>query len=243
MSHRKSINSSWCILIGLVGVLLSGGCGGSQTVTNMITVAQLESLRDIEAMLPLAPDSVIARYLYYDSTAFLEMYSERLSFVVKLIDSLNKGFPDSLRIDTLAIDRSLGSFGEAARRGKSIFFSSSYFIVFDDDNVLRSVIFHEFGHLTYKLLDFRTSLVVDSIWSELSRRALLYLFHEGEYSGNARFGGHPEESSEEMYASVFNILNNCPLEFRSRLRYVDEINMPIIHRIVEQIGLTKNIFE
>ncbi len=211
--------------------VLAAGCAGSGAADSRITVAQFESLNDLEALLPLTPDSIVTRYRNYDSLAFRNIYSDKLTYVTDLIDSLNGSIPDSLRIDTLAIDHSFGTFGEAARSGRSIVISASYFIVFDDWSVLRSVVFHEFGHIAYDLLGSSDRRTVDTVWRALESGALLYLFHDGEYSGNARFGGHPDESPSELFASAYNLIHNRAAEMRARLTYVEPRHFPLIRML------------
>jgi hypothetical protein len=210
-----------------------------------ITVSQVESLNDLEALLPLTPDSIVTRYRNFDSLAFREIYRNRLAYLTALIDSLNISMgplPDSLRIDTLAIDHSFGSFGEAARNGKTIVMSAGYFIAFDDWNILRSVAFHEFGHIAYVLLDSGGKADVETIWNELEASALLYLFRDGEYSGNARFGGHPDENPSELFASAFNLLHNRAPEVRARLAYVEPRHYALIRRLAALAGVAEDQF-
>jgi hypothetical protein len=217
----------------LAAALLLGGCAGSDGGTR-ITVSQVESFNNLEALLPLAPDSIVTRYRNYDSAAFRGMYADRLAYVTSLIDSLNLALgplPDSLRIDTLAIDHSFGAFGDAARHGRTIVMSAGYFIAFDDWSVLRSVTFHEFGHIGYVLLSPAERTTVDSIWRGLEASALLYLFHDGEYSGNARFGGHPDEGPSELFASAFNLIHNRATEMRARLAYVEPRHFHLIRML------------
>lgn len=201
--------------------------GGAQT--------QLELFQKMEIYLPLMPDSVIARYQRYDSAAFLKIHESKLNAVLSLIDSLNGQLTAGTKIETLSIDHSAGALLEAGRRGKSVYISSSYFIIYDDVNVLRYIVFHEFGHLKYDLLGAADIEEIGAIWKECRQNALLYLFHDAEYSGNARIGGHPDESPEEMYASAFNILSNNANEFRSRVNYIDSKHLGVISRIERMI--------
>jgi hypothetical protein len=221
------------VAAGLISaVSLHQGCSAGDP--SKITIAQVESFNNLEALLPLAPDSIVSRYRDYDSAAFRGMYGDRLAYVTSLIDSLNLALgplPDSLRIDTLAIDHSFGAFGDAARHGKTIVLSAGYFIAFEDWSVLRSVTFHEFGHIAYALLTPAERTTVDSIWRALESGALLYLFHDGEYSGNARFGGHPDESPSELFASAFNLINNRAAELRARLTYVEPRHFHLIRML------------
>ena len=178
----------------VVLLALSAGVPGCTGSGSRISVAQVDSFNDLEAFLPLAPDSIVNRYRNYDSLAFRTVYRGKLEYVTALIDSLNANLPNSLRIDTLAINHSFGAFGEAARSGGTIVMSAGYFIAFEDRNVLRSVVFHEFGHIVNERLTPEEKEDLAGIWRELEGSALLYLFRDGEYSGNARFGGHPDES-------------------------------------------------
>ncbi len=195
-------------------------------------MTQYEQLKDIETELPLSPDSIAARYERFDSATFRSRYREKLNVICALIDSLDLGVPDSLRIDTLSIDHSVGSLGEAARQKRTIFISSSYFIIFDDARVIRSVVFHEFGHLRYSALPSAVRSDVDSLWTYLQHGSLLYLLHDGEYSGNARFGGHPNDSPTEMFASTFNLTNNRLDELQARLQYVDPTHVMVIRHLI-----------
>ena len=232
--------------LGTVAVawILLPGCAGTGAGAR-ITVSQIESLNNLEALLPLAPDSIVTRYRNYDSVAFREIYRDRLGYLTALIDSLNVGLgplPDSLRIDTLAIDHSFGAFGEAARNGKTIVLSAGYFIAFDDRNVLRSVVFHEFGHIAFDRLGPADRAAVDSVWKVLEESALLYLFHDGEYSGNARFGGHPDESPSELFASAFNLLHNRAPEVRAKLAYVEPRHYDLVRRLAAIAGVAAGQF-
>jgi len=185
----------------------------------------------VEIQLPLPPDSIFARYQNYDSMSFTQRYSPRMGYVSSLIDSLNGDLPDSLRIDTLAIDYSLQDFGEAGRNRNILIISSAYFVAYDSPEILRSIIFHEFGHLAYERLPESSRERFVALWLLMKRNALFYLFREGEYSGNARFGGHPEDSPAELFASAFNLLRNQPEQFFSRMRYVEEIHRGAIGEI------------
>jgi hypothetical protein len=232
--NRMELASSLAVLSALMStLLLFEGCAGTGRAGMRVTLTQYERLRDLEAELPISPDSIAARYQRFDSTAFRILYQDELDATCGLIDSLNGQFPDSLRIDTLSIDHSVGNFGEAARRKSTLFLSSSFIIIFDDRRVVRSVVFHEFGHLRYEGCSLRARLEIDSIWNYLQRGSLLYLLHDGEYSGNARFGGHPNDSPSEMFASTFNLINNGIDEMQARLRYVDPRHLAVIQRLLE----------
>jgi|GEM_PF-6029170 len=211
--------------------LIAGSCSISTLQKDLEERRILEQFRLIEILLPLPPDSIIARYNQYDSTSFYREHFTSLQFAGQLIDSLNAGFPDSLQIDTVAIEHSVERFGEAGRQRKILLLSSAYFTVYDDITILRSVIYHEFGHLAYDTLSTERRREFDSLWVEAGRQALYYLFHDAEYSGNTRFGGHPEDSPAEIFASAFNLLRNQPEEFRSRLLYVDERNRSTVRAL------------
>jgi len=215
------------------------GCGGTKESGIRITLTDYERLHDIEEELPLSPDSIAARYQHFDSTAFRIVYHDRLVAMTFLIDSLNQRVPDSLKIDTLSIDHYIGNFGFAGRRRTTLYISSSYFIIFDDQRVLRSLIFHEFGHLTYSGLPLSGRTELDSIWNYLQRTSLMYLLRDGEYSGNARFGGHPNDSPSEMFASTYNLINNRLEELEARLQYIDPKHITIIRRLIRIAGTTR----
>jgi hypothetical protein len=207
------------------------GCSSGALVREKEERRVLEQLRLVEIQLPLPPDSILARYRTYDSTSFVQRYSSRLRYVTSLIDSLNSDLPDSLRIDTLAVDYSLQDFGEAGRNRNILIVSSAYFVAYDSLSILRSIVFHEFGHLAYDRLPEPSRERFAALWHLIGRNALFYLFREGEYSGNARFGGHPEDSPAELFASAFNLLHNQTEEFFSRLRYVEAIHRGVIGEI------------
>jgi hypothetical protein len=212
------------------------GCVGPRAAGIHVTLAQYEQLEDLAPELPLPPDSIVARYSGFDSAAFRVRYREPLEAACTLIDSLNQGIPAELRIDTVAIDHAVANLGAAARRRSTLWLSSSYFVIFDDARVLRSVVFHEFGHLRYDALSPAEKTELESIWRSLGRASLLYLVRDGEYSGNARFGGHPNDSPSEMFASAFNLLSNHPLDVKARLQYVDERHLEVIGRMFAIVG-------
>lgn len=184
-----------------------------------------------ESLIPVSPDSVVELYEDFEPARFHKMYSQYLAFAQKVIDSLNAPLNASSRIDTLAIDHAIENFGSAARINKTIFISSSYFFLFNDLAVIRSVLTHEFGHIYLERLSADQRKDLAEAWKELRAHALLYLFRDGEYSGNAKFGGHPEESPEELFASAFNLLQNKSDEVEVRLRYVDSKHYPLIERV------------
>jgi hypothetical protein len=71
-----------------------------------------------------------------------------------------------------------------------------------------------------------------ALWLQVQESALFYLFRDGEYSGNARFGGHPEESPAELFASAFNLARNRPEEIAARLRFVDRRLHPLVRSVL-----------
>jgi hypothetical protein len=194
----------------LVPVVLIFGCGTGtpRQETREVSPGQLERLRIMEVNLPVAPDSVAELYKRYDPVTFYSTYGAYVSAAARLVDSLNRGFPDSLRIDTLAIDHAFENIGVAAHQGKSIFLSSSYFYLYDDSTILRSVIFHEFGHLYYRVLTQHQLQRLTQVWLDLHEPSAFYLFRDREYSHNSKFGGHPDDSPAELFASAFNLLRN-----------------------------------
>jgi hypothetical protein len=162
----------------------------------------------MEINLPVTPDSVAELYKRYDPVTFHAAYGVHISAAARLVDSLNRGFPDSLQIDTLAIDHAFENIGMAALQGRSIYLSSSYLYLYDDSSILRSVVFHEFGHLYYRMLTRHQLQRLTQVWLDLHEPPAFYLFRDREYSHNARFGGHPDESPAELFASAFNLFSN-----------------------------------
>jgi hypothetical protein len=194
-------------------------------------VALKEGLRLFEALIPVDPDSILDLYDREDRGTFNQRFAPELTAVRSYLDSLNEQLPPTLRIDTLAIDHAPDNFGNAARAGKTIFISSSYFFLYKSTSVLRAVVAHEYGHIYYDRLSKVDVCSLDSIWADMRSAALFYLFRDGEYAGNARFGGHPNESPEELFASAFNIFLNNPGELLTRLQYVDPSHHPIVFRL------------
>ncbi len=223
--HRKGMAAAVLMIVvfGTPGCRSTGGTRDDDRVT----VAQIEELRSMEALLPLAPDSILQLYRRYEPRTFYAEFTPRIETVRALIDSLNGDLDLLSRIDTLAIDHTLENFGTAARTGKTLYLSSSYFFTFRDPAVLRAAVMHEFGHIRYENQTEARKAEVASIWNALRASALLYIFRDGEYSGNARFGGHPEESPEELYASAFNLFWNRREELEARFRYVDDRYLPL----------------
>lgn len=206
------------------------GCRTADTVKGP-TLAQIEELRSLEALLPIAPDSIIALYRRYEPQSFYREFGPRVDAVRHLIDSLNAFLPEGMTIDTLAIDHTVENFGTAARTGRTIYLSSSFFFSFADPSVERSTIMHEFGHAHYELLAPEPRARMEQLWTSFQSSALLYLFRDGEYSGNARFGGHPEESPEELFASAFNLFLNRKEEIEARLVFVESRHLPAVRAL------------
>jgi hypothetical protein len=218
-------------LVASLVLLFLSGCTSDAVIREQEQRRTLQQLQLVEIQLPLSADSILVRYMNYDSVSFFQRYSERLKYASSLIDSMNNSLPDSLRIDTLAIDQSLQDFGEAGRNRNIFVISLGYFVAFDNPAVLRSIIFHEFGHIAFDRLGELARQRFEALWFLMKRNALFYLFRDGEYSGNARFGGHPEDSPAELFASAFNLLHNQPGEFRSRMRFVEQIHFGAISEI------------
>lgn len=196
-----------------------------------VAVAEVDSLKMFESLLPVETDSVLRVYSRYNRENFYATYQPRIEFARRFIDSVNVSLDPSIRIDTLSIDHSLENFGNAAVVGKTIYLSSCYFFLFSDLAVIRGLITHEFGHLIYRQAPVALRTEVEEVWQHLRESALLYLFREGEYSGNARFGGHPEDNPGELFASAFNLFANVPEELMARLRYVE----PRFHTLIRRL--------
>jgi len=196
-----------------------------------LTIDQIEELRSREALLPIAPDSVVERYRRYPPPVFYREFSPAIIAVAQFIDSLNRDLPEELRIDTLAIDHTFENIGAAGRVGQKMYLSSSFFYIYDGTAVLHSVITHEYGHIHYELLTASQRSELLEIWTSLQESALFYIFRDGEYSANARFGGHPEDTPEELFASAFNLLRNNENELRARLQYVDQRYHSVVARL------------
>jgi hypothetical protein len=222
-------------------LVLLAGCAASRPpatdAERRVTVRQIEELRSVEILLPITPDSIIARFERYGPASFHASFEGSLARVRGLIDSLNMSLDPPWRIDTLSIDHTMESFGEAACRGKTLFVSSSYFYAFADPAVLRAVITHEFGHVHFRCLDSAEVIAFAGLWTQVQVSALFYLFRDGEYSGNARFGGHPEESPAELFASAFNLSRNRPEEIGARLRFVDRRLHPLVRAVLRFVAV------
>jgi hypothetical protein len=239
--HLRAIHATQ--IVALAGMLVACSACGPRTVrddpsgwTGVATLSQVEELRSVEALLPLHPDSIVALYQRYDPQTFYHAFGSRVNALGLLIDTLNSPLRPSLRIDTLSIDHTFESIGEAALRGKTLFISSSYFYMYESPEVCRSVVTHEFGHIYYRLLDPGSHSELDILWERIQRSALFYIFRDGEYAGNARFGGHPEESPAELFASTFNLLRNRPQELSSRMLFVSIPDRQLVDRVIAILG-------
>ena len=189
----------------------------------------------MESLLPIVADSVVERYERYEPGLFYATYGDLVRGASAIVDSLNRSLPGSLRIDTLAIDHTFESLGEAARRGRTLYLSSSYFYLYENLAVIRSVIWHEFGHVYYARLSARRRMNMEEIWQASRATAMFYVFRDGEYSRNARFGGHPEDSPEELFASAFNLFANNPDEVTARTGYLTSREADIVQRLREVV--------
>jgi hypothetical protein len=190
-----------------------------------------EGLGLFESLIPVPPDSIIGLYDRFDPATFHTTYKSELVAARRFIDSMNAQLDNASRIDTLAIDHAIENFGNAARSKRTIFISSSYFFLFKDPAVVRSVLTHEFGHICYDRLSPEQHDTLEQIWHDLQERALFYIFRDGEYSGNPQFGGHPDESPAELFASAFNLFSNRQDELKVRLQYV----VPEHHQLIARL--------
>ena len=86
------------------------------------------------------------------------------------------------------------------------------------------------------MLDSSRQREFGELWERVQEAALFYLFREGEYSGNARFGGHPEETPAELYASAYNLVHNQPEEFHAHLIYISSTHLPLLQQIVNFVS-------
>jgi hypothetical protein len=212
-------------------VLLTAALSCHPPAVDNVTLASVEELRSIEALLPLAPDSIVQLYRYFTPERFYAEFTPRIELTRTLIDSLNGGLEPHWRIDTLSIDHTIENFGTAARSGQTLYLSSSYYFCFRDQSVIRAAVLHEFGHIHYEMLDSTQRTMAQALWTGVRLGALTYLFRDGEYSGNARFGGHPEDSPEELFASAFNLFTNRPDELEARFRFVDPAHLPLLREL------------
>jgi len=185
----------------------------------------------MESLLPVVADTVVQRYERYEPELFYATYGDLIRGAAAIVDTLNKPLPAASRIDTLAIDHTFVNLGEAARRGRTLYLSSSYFYLYENLPVLRSVIWHEFGHVYYSRLSTDERERMSDIWRDSRETAIFYLFRDGEYSHNARFGGHPEDSPEELFASAFNLFANNAEEVNARLRHLTGRGVEIAGRL------------
>jgi hypothetical protein len=211
--------------------LLTLGSGCHPPGVDKVTLARVEELRSIESLLPLAPDSIVQLYRIFTPEVFYAEFMPRIEATRVFIDSLNGGLEANWRIDTLSVDHTLENFGTAARSGQTLYLSSSYFFCFRDQSVIRAAVMHEFGHIHYEMLDSTRKTMARVLWTDIRLGALTYLFRDGEYSGNARFGGHPEDSPEELFASAFNLFTNRPDELEARFRFVDRAHLPLLREL------------
>jgi hypothetical protein len=195
------------------------------------SVAIIEGLGLFESLIPVGADSVLELYRKFDPNTFRSVFKNEMSNVQAFLDSMNASLDPSSRITTLAIDHSLDNFGNAACVGNTIFLSSSYFFLFNNLSVLHSVVSHEFGHIYCGKLTAGQQQELEGIWAELKERALFYLFRDGEYSGNAKFGGHPYDSPAELFASAYNLYLNRAEELKAKLQYVDQKDRTCIRRL------------
>ena len=189
----------------------------------------------MESLLPIVADSVVERYERYEPALFYATYGDLVRGATAIVDSLNRPLSESLRIDTLAIDHTFESLGEAARRGRTLYLSSSYFYLYESLPLIRSVIWHEFGHVYYSRLSASMRRNMEDIWRASRVTAMFYVFRDGEYSRNARFGGHPEDSPEELFASAFNLFSNNPEEILARIGYLNAREAAVVDRLRELV--------
>ncbi len=213
-----------------LGFLVTGifGCSSLNPSSN---VKIKEGLSLFDSLIPVPPDSIIGLYGRFNSQTFHSAYKDELRLAQRFIDSMNTSLDAPSRIDTLAVDHSIENFGNAARAQHTIFISSSYFFLFNDPSVVRSVLTHEFGHIYFDKLPSERQTLLEQIWRSLQERALFYIFRDGEYSGNAKFGGHPDESPAELFASAFNLFHNRPEELKTRLQYVPTEHYGLIEQL------------
>jgi hypothetical protein len=221
-----------CVIFSAAVLLM--GCGQAREASR-VTVTQLEALEAFDALLPVGPDSVLQLYRRSNPADFHKKYQQQLDDASWLIDSLNALLDVRSRIDTLAIDHAFENFGEAGCSGHSIHVSISYFLLYDDPSVIRSVITHEVGHKIYQQLSDTQRLSFEELWVQMGAAALLYLFRDGEYSGNPKFGGHPYDSPDELFASAFNLLNNREKELAVRLQYVERKHSELIETVRQRV--------
>ena len=222
--------------------LLLAGCASTAVDTSPtrdrleVTISERAHLEYFDSLIPIAPDSVIELYNQCPPERFHERYRGQMAFVTALIDSFNQTVDYAYTIDTLNISHSLTDFAEAGQSGKTLFISSSYFMLFNDHGIFRSLLTHEFGHIHYRMLDSVALAQTALLWERLQETALFYLFRDGEYSGNAKFGGHPEDRPSELFASAYNLVRNRPDELRARFNYVNSAHLPLLSRVVALVA-------
>jgi hypothetical protein len=202
------------------------------------TVVVSDHLRSFEGFIHITPDSVAELFERYDQQEFHEKFSRELAYCIYVIDSLNTLLSADHQVDTLSIEFDVEQFGIAGRNGRTIYLSSGFFFVYNNPAILRSILFHEYGHIFYDQLSSGNQDSIRETWGFLERAALLYVFIDGDYSGNAWFGGHPEEGPEELYASAFNLFHNHPDEIRATLKYVSHEYYSLIDRLKRDVGIT-----
>ena len=201
-----------------------------------VTIAERRQFESFESLIPIPPDSALTLYSQLSPEEFHKQYRPLVDFVTSLVDSFNSTMDSRHTIDTVFINHAVADFAEAGQTGRTLYISSSYFFLFNDTRILRSVLTHEFGHIRYRMLDSASAGHINALWERLRETALFYLFRDGEYSGNARFGGHPEESAAELYASAFNLARNRPEELLVRFGYTSSEHMPLLMQIVELVS-------
>ncbi len=228
---RVSLAGPPVVALAMTAFLI--GCAGP---ARTVTLEQIEELRTMESLLPVVADSVVQRYQRYEPALFYATYGDLLRGATAIVDSLNSPLPQAFRIDTLAIDHTFENLGEAARAGRTLYLASSYFYLFESLPLIRSVIWHEFGHIYYSRLNADARREMEEIWLESRATATFYVFRDGEYSQNARFGGHPEDSPEELFASAFNLLANNPEEVSVRVGYLTPAGEETASRLRAFVG-------
>ncbi len=222
--------------------LLCAGCASTVVDSSpahdrvRVTISQRAQIELYDSLIPVPPDSVMALYNECPPDEFHKRYRQLTEFVTALIDSFNQTVGSSYAIDTLHISHSIENFAEAGQSGKTLFISSSYFMLFNNRGILRSLLTHEFGHVHYRMLDSASLGHAARLWDRLKETALFYLFRDGEYSGNARFGGHPEDHPSELFASAYNLVRNRPEELHVRFTYVSSVHKPLLQEVIALVA-------
>ena len=225
------------LMAALASVVFDCGCATvSMREEAGMTEQAMEALRDTEILLPMLPDSIIAIYSRYDQRDFHQRYRTRVDGIILLMDSLNSCMQAEHRFGTLNVDHSFENFGQAGRSGSTLVISSSYVLMYDDPRVLRSVVFHEYGHAAYDALPDTVKRETEILWDALKHASMLYLLTDGEYSSNARFGGHPYDSPAELFASTFNLFHNNIEELDARLQYIEGPRYRDLRRLFEIVS-------